>query len=301
MSLSFIIVSPPYTSRSAGIMVLHDLCTALNKLNYKAGIVFTTSGSQEKQDFTFGYSNEKNLLDPNGIYYDYISGKSTFEIDQFVKNSCVIYPDIIVGNPLGSKMYSTYVLGNPKTEIKSDFVITYFSIYTNNADHLLCKPFLSEDIHNRNAPHWTQRTLNLTYIGKGVNIPDSRALPGTVLVERNWPSDKHQLGVLLRNCKYFFTWDLSATNFDAVLCGAVPILMSKNYLPIETINSSEFGNFPNIKYDENFDFRATPNDINSIDDYLNNMIERLHHYNDSWVDQVSNLVVKLKNRYSYHN
>ena len=294
MALDFIIVSPPYTDKSAGIMVLHDLCSTLNLLNYKAGILFISSGSQENQDFKFAYSNNKDLLNPNGIYYDYISEKNASEIAKNIQNSCVIYPDIIVGNPLGASKFSTYVLGIPKTKVSSEFVITYFSIFYEKYDYLLCKPFISNEIHERGSQHWTQRTLNLTYIGKGINIPNSKIIPGTLLLERNWPSDKPQLGILLRSCKYFFTWDFSGTNLDAVVSGALPVLIKDNYMPIEKINNTEFGCFPIIDIDELDDFRFNPKNINYIDECLMQMKNKLKYYTENWTQQVAGLAIKLK-------
>ena len=295
MSLNFLIVTPPHNTKSGGIMVLHDLCTALNKLNHKAGVIFITAGSQEKQDFHFGYSNDVSLHDPEGTYYDFTSGKSPEEVSNFVKNACIIYPDIIQGNPIGALYFATYVLGVPKTHIDPGYIISYFGFFVNNPSYILCKPFLSPYIHDQKTIHWSQRTLNLTYIGKATEKKGVAPVPGTVLVERNWPVYKIQLGILLRNCKYFFTWDnLSATNFDAVLCGALPILMDDGYLPNDLVNQSEFGQFPKINYKSNMDLRSTPMNITEIDVTLNDMKNKIHQYNDSWLIKVDGLVSDLK-------
>jgi hypothetical protein len=294
MALNFIIVAPPHSTRSGGVMVLHDLCTALNKLNYKAGMIFIAGGSQDKQDYTFGYSVEKSLFDPDGQYYDFISGKSSREIDEFVKNAFIIYPDIIFGNPIGSKNYATYVLGIPKGTIESKFIITYFNFFVEKSNYTLCKPFLSSHMNEQGAHHWSQRSLSLTYIGKGFEKKENTPVPGSILIQRNWPSDKRQLGILLKNCKYFFTWDnLSATNYDAVICGALPVLMDDNYLPNDLINKSEFGRFPQINYNENMDLRSTPSNIMEIDSVLSDMKIKIHRYNDTWLLQVGGLVTQL--------
>ena len=295
MSLNFLIVAPPYSTKSGGIMVLHDLCTALNTINHKAGIIFITSGSQDKQDFSFGYSNERSLHDPEGTYYDFISGKSTEEVSDFVKNACIIYPDIIHGNPIGSQYFATYVLGVPNKPIDPGYIISYFGFFVKNPNYILCKPFLSPYIHDKETIHWSQRTLNLSYIGKATEKIGSIPVPGTVLVERNWPADKMQLGILLKTCKYFFTWDnLSATNFDAVLCGALPIIMNDSYLPNDLINQSEFGEFPKINYNTSMDLRSTPTNISEIDFTLGQMKNKIHQHNESWLLQVNGLVSDLK-------
>jgi hypothetical protein len=294
MTLNFIVVAPPHSTRSGGVMVLHDLCTALNKLNYKSGIIFIAGGGQDNQDYTFGYSAEKSLFDPDGEYYDFITGRSSDEIDDFVKNAFIIYPDIVFGNPIGSKYYATYVLGIPKRAIESKFIITYFNFFVEKSNYTLCKPFLSSFMNEQGTSHWSQRSLSLTYIGKGSEKKENFPVPGSILIQRNWPSDKRQLGILLKNCKYFFTWDnLSATNYDAVICGALPVLMDDNYLPNDLVNKSEFGKFPQINYNESMDLRSTPSNITEIDSVLIDMKIKIHRYNDTWLLQVGGLVTQL--------
>jgi hypothetical protein len=54
-------------------MVLHELCTALNQLGYKAGLSIITEGSQSNQNFKFGFTLDtdealriaSDLLDPS--------------------------------------------------------------------------------------------------------------------------------------------------------------------------------------------------------------------------------------------
>ena len=40
-----IIIAQPYSARSGGIMILHDLCEALNRNGYQAGILFLHGGN----------------------------------------------------------------------------------------------------------------------------------------------------------------------------------------------------------------------------------------------------------------
>lgn len=288
MSVNFIIAAPPYSPRSGGIMVLHELCTALNKLNYKAGVVFITEGSQAGQNFKFGFSNEASLLDPNGLYHDFFSNKTSEEISNIFQNACVIYPDIIKGNPLSGKSFATYVLGKPAFPIVSDFILSYSKIYIENSDFILHKPFLSEHMHDRDSSHWSQRNLSLTYIGKGAGYTDCSVIPGTVLIERDWPKDKQQLATLLRNCKYFFSWDcVSATNVDALLCGAVPVLMHDLQIPRNILNDAEYGPYPPIQYEPGMDFTSQPNNSVEIDAHIANFKIKFHEHFSSWTNNVA--------------
>jgi hypothetical protein len=286
----FVIVAPAYSSRSGGIMVLHELCTALNKLNYRAGLVLITEGSQQNQNFKFGHSNLPELYDPDGIYYDFTTGKSAADIQTFVNNSCIIYPDIIKGNPLNGKKFATYVLGKPLYPIESDFIISYSKIYIDKSDYILFKPFISEWIHARSTSHWNERKLCLTYIGKGNQYAQCKLIPGSVLIERNWPHDKQQLAALLRNCKYFFSWDsITATNTDAVLCGAVPVLMQETQIPRWEIDLSELGPLPNVKYFEGMENLQHPN-LAKIDAEIAEHQKAVNYYLSTWLGRVDALV-----------
>ncbi|CAG2148881.1 hypothetical protein LMG26411_03427 [Cupriavidus numazuensis] len=277
-------------------MVLHELCTALNKLGHQAGLVLITEGSQQDQGFKFGYSNAAEFLDPVGSHYDFFSGRDAAEVDEFVRNACIIYPDIIKGNPLNGRNFVTYVLGKPGFPIESQFVLAYSEIYIEKSDYVLFKPFVSEWMHARDTLHWTQRKLNLTYVGKGQEFAECSTIPGTVLIERDWPKDKRQLAALLRNCKYFFSWDsISATNIDAALCGAVPVLMQDAQIPRSEIDQFELGALPPVSYEAGME-DAIPSNLAEIDAALANTQHLAHHLLASWQDRVQGLVhaIQLK-------
>jgi hypothetical protein len=292
--INFIIVAPPYTARSGGVMILHELCTALNNLGYNAGLAIITEGSQANQNFKFGFSAALEFLDEFGKYFDYFTNKSQQEIDNYIKNACVIYPDIIKGNPLNGAVYATYVLGKPLYEIISKYIISYSKIYHPYPNMVLYKPFLNKWVNDVGATHWSERKLNLTYIGKGEGYARCFLLDGTVLIERDWPKDKRQLAELLRNCKYFFSWDsITATVTDAVLCGAVPVLLQESQISFSEINSGELGSLPDIKF--NFDTgKAEYNSIFEIDIYLENIKKNIFKYQENWLSQVEFLANELQ-------
>jgi hypothetical protein len=61
-----------------------------------------------------------------------------------------------------------------------------------------------------------------------------------------WPRTKKELALLLRNCRFLYSWDLlSQTNIDALFCGSIPVIMST--LPLKTLeelNGGELGIHP---------------------------------------------------------
>lgn len=275
-------------------MVLHELCTALNQAGYRAGILYIIEGSQQSQGFKFAYSNEKSLQDPDGTYFDFTSDKSEAEIGSYIRNSCIIYPDIVKGNPAGGKSYATYVLGRPQFKIESNFIISYSKLYIDHADLILYKPFISEWMHSLETQHWSKRKLDLTYIGKGQEYMECLHIPGSVLVERDWPRDKRQLAALLRNCRYFFSWDtVSATNTDAVLCGAIPVLMHDLQIPRSVLDTGEHGPFPPVSYFPGMELAEISGNRDAIDKAILGMQKSLSDHLFKWPQRVKDLATAI--------
>ncbi len=278
-------------------MILHELCTTLNLVGARAGIIFITEGSQDSQNFKFGYSSQHTLYDPNGAHYDYFTNRTQEEIAEYLEGAFLIYPDIVVGNPLNAKKYATYVLGYPKTPILSETIISYSARYINDPDYILYKPFISEHMNPDGALHWSQRNLCLTYIGKGRDYADCSVIPNTVLIERDWPRDKRQLALLLRQCKYFYTWDcLSATNVDAVLCGAVPVFMQYNQLSKAEIDLLECGPMPHVDYASTIESKSISPNIIEIDEKTEILVSKLRTYARSWLNEVNRFVQSIQSK-----
>jgi len=299
--MNFIIAAPPYSHRSGGIRVLHELCTALIQLGYQASIAFITEGSQLSQGFKFAYSTDKNLHDPNGLYYDYFSNRTTQEVNDYINNSCIIYPDIVKGNPLSGKFFVTYVLGRPEFSIFSDYILSFSKLYIDKSDFVLHKSFFDHCMNDSETLHWSNRTLSLTYIGKGSNYLDCNIIPGTILIERDWPKDKNQLSIILKNCKYFYSWDcVSATNTDAILCGAVPILMHDLQIHRDILNTSELGSFPPIKYEDAASNNQLKINIDEIDSHLLMFKNKFLYYHSAWTSNVELFVESVINKFSKH-
>lgn len=242
----FIIVSPPYSERSGGIMILHDLCEALNRGGYKAGIVFLHGGNAAEQNFQYAFSNDPDLYRLNGNYHYF---KDESEVHEIISNGTVIYPDLITKNPLGARNTVRYILNFNSFEFPGDFILSYSKIYSNYTDFVLSKPFHHPSFTDIGTAVWSRRTLDLTYIGKGTSFTQCHLIDNTILVERDYPRDKEQLALLLRQCRFFYTWDcVSATNLDAMMCGAIPVLLHDKQIPRQNINQMEVGAFPRISF-----------------------------------------------------
>ena len=222
--IKFIVVTPTYTSKSAGIHVMHQLCHDLNALGYPSAIVLS-----DVKDVT--YSNNPKYFGPHLNYYA-INGEA--ELQRFIDEAIVIYPEIVNGNPLKAKKVVRYVLNtegfvskNKMHESPEDFILSYSPVYRKDPHAFLTKIPYNPLFNHENTLPALARTLDVTYVGKGSTYGECFTVPNSLEVTRAYPKTKEELALLLRNTRYFYTWDYrSATISDAILCGAIPVYMS---------------------------------------------------------------------------
>jgi hypothetical protein len=89
----YYIVAPDYTHKSAGIRLLHQLCSVLNQMGYEAYMVTNK---------TNGALWTPRLTDETKAAH-YLAGKKPI----------VVYPEVVKGQPLGFGMPVRYVLNYP--------------------------------------------------------------------------------------------------------------------------------------------------------------------------------------------
>ncbi len=275
-------------------MVLHDLCASLNDSGHEAAILFLHNGSSAMQDFEFAVSNNPDHHKKNvGFYLFHENYKD--EIADFINNGVVIYPDLITGNPLAAARVVRYILNFSDKEFANDFVLSYSSCYHSNATFSLFKVFDNPFIHENNTLSWSERTLNATYIGKGSSYGECYRVKDSILIDRDWPKDKEQLGLLLRQVKYFYSWDnVSATNLDAVLCGCVPVFLGNLYKDKAAVDKMEPGPYPEINCqfidsDLTLDFN-----INDVDESLIAMKSKLKTLSSNWNERVKEFAFRCE-------
>jgi predicted O-linked N-acetylglucosamine transferase (SPINDLY family) len=234
----FLVVAPSYTSKSAGIVVMHTLCHDLNALGYPTALVLS-----DVKDVT--YSNNPKYFGPNLDYYA-INGEA--ELQQFIEEGIVIYPEIVKGNPLKAKKVVRYVLNtegfvakNKMNESANDFILAFSPVYHENPHALLMKLNHFSGFNDDNTLPALQRTMDMTYIGKG-HRHQCKVVAGTVELSRTWPTTKDEVAILMRNTRYFYTWDYrTQTVTDALMCGAIPIYLSvAPYASLDELNPNEF-------------------------------------------------------------
>ena len=211
--MKFTVYAPFYTDKSGGHWYLHFLCDQLNRIGHETVI------------YVYDYGNTNpDFIAPQG----------------HIEGSVVIYPETIADNPLQANKVVRYLLnkdgllkGKKIVWGDTDFPLSFAKEYRDDCDILgydICDPHTFYDMG-------LDRTYNSFYIGKGEGNP----LPNCVEITRQFPAEKAELAKIFNESRIFFSYDCcSATNLDAVLCGAMPYFLTK---PPKELYKNTYGKF----------------------------------------------------------
>lgn len=243
----FIVVAPPYSRRSGGIHTLHRLSGTLDRLGYSCRIaILDSEGTREAEIGELAHG---------------ISAPSLTEADEpLIAESIVIYPEIVTENILGAPRVVWYLLnrdgalGRGKINAGSQ---DYFLAHSKSIGDprvrriLFCADYDPCFCLGDPPIPWGERHLTLTYVGKGNLHGPCQLVPASVALGQGWPRSQAELARLLQATKYLFTWDAwSAINTEAVLCGAVPVVMRWGPWTPEDVQLDEIGPLPLLDYGE---------------------------------------------------
>jgi hypothetical protein len=168
-------------------------------------------------------------------------------IAEFLKNGIMIYPEIIKGNPIGAKRVARYLLvkenlgvNHYEQDYPGDFICAFSKLFHKNPHHTLFKVTTPDFMNTEDTVHWSERKMDATYFGKGPKYVECNVIPETVLIERDWPRDQKQLAVMLKSTRFLFSFDgCSGIHTDAMMCGAVPVILHERQLTRAEQNSAE--------------------------------------------------------------
>jgi hypothetical protein len=179
-----------------------------------------------------------------------------------IESSYVVYPDAVLDNPLGAPRVIRY-FGNRDGILKggatvrrgaNDFMLAHSRFMSPDAHHV-CTFTRMNPLFNRTGtlPPFN-RTLDLSYIGKGALYGFNGKVNNTVGISRGWPESKEELAILLRNCRFFYTADsCSHINNEALSCGAIPIFLHNGPWTDAEIDAFEAGPLPRLHPGESLD------------------------------------------------
>lgn len=205
--MKYVIYAPKYDRKSGGIKVLYRLNSELLKRGLDSSILFWGNGLKDK-------------------------------------DVCVIYPEIVRGNPLGAKRVIRYVLyfpganGGDKVYDENEIVFSYSDLYTASIKNKVSgKLFLTttelELFYDRGLP----RDKVCFYLGKS-KIRDIRVPRDWEHIYYGYPEKRHELAELLCRSKMLYCFDPhTAVIQEAVLCGC-PVVYHGN---LAEYGRGEFG------------------------------------------------------------
>lgn len=268
-------------------MVLHNLCDTLNRLGYEAAIVFYGG---TPPNYFWAYSNLPSLYHPDHQRVELSMEDTNKSVRDFLKHGVIIYPEQITGNPLGAERAVKYLLYKDENYVRlssNEYILSFSEIFHSSPDGYLFKSAVDENLHDIGSRHWTQRTMDLTYFGKGPKFTECFRIPDTLNLSRTWPQDKNQLGILLRHCRYFFTWDaVSQTNIDAIACGAVPVVLQQLQIKQDDFNYGELGPLPNAHLVDLQNRNSVVGDVDEIDRSMQETNRLVKYYHETWPERV---------------
>ncbi|NTV91345.1 MAG: glycosyltransferase family 2 protein [Clostridiales bacterium] len=195
--MRYIIVTPTYNHRSAGIKVLYELQKWLIRSG-KDAIVF-------------------NLNAPYPINEDDI----------------VVYPEIVPGNPLGANRVVRYILNEPgklggTTEYdENEILVAYTEHFSRYSKGIYLEiPVIEDFFYDKGL----ERTVDCFYVGKGSNTrhPSTETC---IEITAFWPEKRQELAELLNRTRILYSYD-DCTHLltEARLCGCIIKLINNNGL-----------------------------------------------------------------------
>jgi hypothetical protein len=234
MNRPYLITAPPYNEKSAGQAVMHKFCHELNQLGFESYLVLMTNPNWPK-----------DLPMTNPRFQTPIAPMN----NNLVQDSIVVYPEIVTGNPLGAKRVVRYLLNKEAQfgqgvikKAPTDYVLVYSNLYGTGHCNLLIPHYNFEIFNEFGALDLEKRTQSCWYIGKGDKYGEVSPVPGALEITRSWPADRFELASILKKTKLLFTWDSTTSLItDAIMCGAVPVLLRIEPWSVQGLEQLENG------------------------------------------------------------
>lgn len=275
MKFKFLIYSDFYNERFGGHRILHKLGNTLHSLNEE---VYSLCEPSE-----FVKYPKMNISDFNP------------------EDTIVIYPEVVIGNPINAKYVTRWLLNDQKYEYgENDLVFKLFSsgLSKKYAEHLLIfdyendRGFWSEDNSKKDINFFMMRKTVIRkdnpkdYVNANhQKIIDLGVYDYPSLSFDDYVKDKsfEEIRSALRRTKYFISFDiLSFWNTIASMCGAISVV-----IPSTIKSSSEFYSDHIYKYGVSYGFDDIPKrhpERYKLHDYFCHLEENNRHMADNFVN-----------------
>lgn len=250
--LKYVIFSPPEFV-SGGALVLHLLCHLLNQKEYNAKIFLSGVAKKQKEAsasfwlrwfyVTGVYIIKKYIFKCfKGItviqksrrfkLYSNESHNNPIKRTPFIsKNTVVVYPEIISGNPLNADNVVRWLLHKPGYHTKeiffgeNDLFFAYQSIFNdkklNPTSRLLTISFINDTLCKQT--NFEKRKGNCYIIRKGKNRDDlPKSFDGAIIDDMT----EVEIAAIFNKCKYCISYDtMTFYSSFATICGCISIVV----------------------------------------------------------------------------
>lgn len=233
-SMRFVIYAPRYRDNSGGALVLHKLCDVLNKLGHQASLwpMWKPRLSALPEVDAVGMHL---LWLGKGLTRKYRTNPryaTPMAKESQIKDSIVVYPEVVSGNPLRARRYVRWLLHEPGfhegkfRHSSNDLYFTYQEAFNKNCGDMVHGGALTVadcmmDIY-RTTNHGP-RTKICYMVRKGGDRPD---LPD---LSDKWVVDGYshrQLADAFNECRACYFFDLHTMYAAyAAACGCLPIVV----------------------------------------------------------------------------
>lgn len=296
----WIIVTEPYKELSNGILSMHKICDYLNKTGDRAFLLFLSYHDDASQRQLY-CSSDPSLRSPKLNTPPLPKNKLT---KAFLNNCIVFYPEALIGNPLESKRVVRYLGNRPgyctpghvATFNNNDFLLAHSKIFIPNPNAVLFNATQDPTFIDDSNREFYDRSLDLIYHGKGPLHAPCEIFDNTLLVERVWPRSRKQLSLLLKQARFFYTYDSwSNINVEALMSGCVPVFLRYEPWSADEIASCELGSIPcgQLREIHNNTIFADV-DINKFLRDKRDFLNRLDLLNSTWDQRLEDTVTKMR-------
>jgi len=264
-NINFIIVAPSYSENSGGVIALHTLCHILNSHGYRAYLYhFYGSGLLNGKSiyasfFEFARYSARKVFRSYQTSGEFITPIFNGKLNN--KNTIVIYPEIVIGNPLNASNVVRWFLYTPGghngviSVNERDLLVDYNAFLTDysfGSANIYPSPLyvtsIPWQIYNTNDAFEREERRGTAYcLRKGANRKISHDLSDSILIDG---LSHFEVARILKSVKTFYSYDLhTAYSYFACLCGADSIIVPDDKVSLEQWKSIA-GNPYGIAYGE---------------------------------------------------
>lgn len=228
----FVIWAPSYSEIAGGTIVLHTLCDRLNQLGVPAAI-WPGSRPGPKALFTWRGIVRWAAHIAQSLFRPFDMGPFKNPIARLrdLRNAIVVYPEVVSGNPLGSRQVVRWFLYKPgkltgRTDYSENELYFFFNpVFNdesiNNDDSNLLRMLMMHECYKKT--NFGNRSGSCFIVRKGKDRVLDQHPPDAICVDDMSHEEKAEI---FNNVEYFYSYDLyTLYSVYAALCGCISVIV----------------------------------------------------------------------------